>query len=446
MRARPSKRLLLICLLAFGLFPRGAQADPPLLYAVRPGDALSLIAQRFGITVDELRTWNGLEGDRILVGQELRIAPEGAPDTPTTTEATREPGGTADTPAAATTAATSVSPSESPASADDAPPQTDPSERRRPARPRPSGVTYQVRPGDTLSGIAVRLGVDVATLLEHNDGLDPDRIRVGQRLFVPESRPAIDLEVQRGDSLARIAARHEVSVAEILRWNPTVRRHGLRAGRTLRLYSNVPLSRSESIGLPYNGSLTHPEPLPQHPLYVVREPSRAFGTLETVRWIRDAFEVVRRLHPDGPRVRIHDLSDADGGALRDHRSHQSGRDADIAFFRRHCAQNECGFGNTAPAQIDVRRQWALFHAWLSAGRVEAIFIDYSLQQPLYEYARSQGATPAQLREWFQYPRGQNHAFGIVRHFPHHRDHLHVRFVCPDTDHECRAGWRFAHAH
>jgi murein endopeptidase len=145
-------------------------------------------------------------------------------------------------------------------------------------------------------------------------------------------------------------------------------------------------------------------------------------------------------------VRVHDISDRDGGPLRDHRSHQSGRDVDIAFFRRHCAQNECGFGNTAPGQIDVARQWALLSTWLRSGRVEAIFIDYSLQQPLYDYARSQGATPAQLREWFQYPRGANHAFGIVRHFAHHRDHLHVRFVCPDSDSECRAGWRFSHAH
>ncbi|MCB9629151.1 MAG: penicillin-insensitive murein endopeptidase [Sandaracinaceae bacterium] len=437
MPSRPSKRLLLSCLLAIALLPTWAHADRPLLYAVRPGDALSLIAERFGITVAELRTWNGIEGDRILVGQELRLAPEGAtPPTAPSAESTTPPS------SEAATATESPAPAPSPA----AEPVVAAPERSRAARPQPNGVSYQVRPGDTLSGIAVRLGVEVSVLLEHNDGLDPNRIRAGQRIFVPEARPAVDLEVQRGDSLARIAARHEVSVAEILRWNPAVRRHGLRAGRTIRLYTNVPLSRSESVGLPYNGSLINPEPLPDHPLYVVREASRAFGTLETVRWIRDAFEVVRRQHPAGPRVRIHDLSDSDGGALRDHRSHQSGRDADIAFFRRHCAQNECGFGNTTPAQLDVRRQWALFHAWLVSGRVEAIFIDYSLQQPLYEYARSQGATPAQLRDWFQYPRGQNHAFGIIRHFPHHRDHLHVRFVCPDTDRECRAGWRFAHAH
>lgn len=438
MRSRPSKRLLLSCLLTIALLPALARADRPLAYAVRPGDALSLIAERFGISVAELRTWNGIEGDRILVGQELRLAPA-------------EPEAPAATPAAAPTTAAEAPPSPeaaaSPAPDEPAPRARGEAERpSAPRPPRPPGVTYEVRPGETLSAIALRLGVDVATLLEHNENLNPNRIRAGQRLFVPESRPAVDLEVQRGDSLARIADRHEVTVREILRWNPSVRRNGLRAGRVLRLYTNVPLSRSESIGLPYNGSLVHPVELPPHPMYIIRESSRAYGTLETVRWIRDGFDAVRRQHPEGPRVRIHDLSDRDGGSMRDHRSHQSGRDVDIAFFRRRCGSNECGFANTTPGLLDVRRQWALLHTWLVGRRVEAIFIDYSLQEPLYEYARSEGATPAQLREWFQYPRGRSHAFGIIRHFPHHQDHLHVRFVCPDTDAECRAGWRFHAAH
>ena len=85
MRFRPSKRLLVSCLLAIALLPALARADRPLLYAVRPGDALSLIAERFGISVEELRTWNGIEGDRILVGQELRLAPSGDAAAPSTT-------------------------------------------------------------------------------------------------------------------------------------------------------------------------------------------------------------------------------------------------------------------------------------------------------------------------------------------------------------------------
>jgi membrane-bound lytic murein transglycosylase D len=43
------------------------------LYTVRAGDTLFSIAQRFGVSVEELRAYNELDGDRIRVGQRLRI-------------------------------------------------------------------------------------------------------------------------------------------------------------------------------------------------------------------------------------------------------------------------------------------------------------------------------------------------------------------------------------
>ena len=58
--------------------------------------------------------------------------------------------------------------------------------RRAPARPR----SYTVRPGDTLSGIASGLGMsDWRPLYEANRsviGPDPDLIRPGQVLTVPQ--------------------------------------------------------------------------------------------------------------------------------------------------------------------------------------------------------------------------------------------------------------------
>jgi FOG: LysM repeat len=43
------------------------------VYIVQAGDTLFSIAQRFGVSVEELRARNGLEGDRIQVGQRLQI-------------------------------------------------------------------------------------------------------------------------------------------------------------------------------------------------------------------------------------------------------------------------------------------------------------------------------------------------------------------------------------
>jgi peptidoglycan DL-endopeptidase LytE len=42
-------------------------------YSVRAGDSLSRIAQRFGTTVEAVRTANGLKSDRLKIGQILRV-------------------------------------------------------------------------------------------------------------------------------------------------------------------------------------------------------------------------------------------------------------------------------------------------------------------------------------------------------------------------------------
>lgn len=57
----------------------------------------------------------------------------------------------------------------------------------RPVTPTPTIATevYLVQPGDTLLGIATRLGVDWQLLLALNDIADPDHLLVGQPLQVP---------------------------------------------------------------------------------------------------------------------------------------------------------------------------------------------------------------------------------------------------------------------
>ena len=45
----------------------------PSLYEIKRGDALVLIGQKFGLTVHQLQTFNGLKGDKIRAGQTLKI-------------------------------------------------------------------------------------------------------------------------------------------------------------------------------------------------------------------------------------------------------------------------------------------------------------------------------------------------------------------------------------
>jgi len=54
-------------------------------------------------------------------------------------------------------------------------------------------MTYTVRPGDTISKIAMRNGVTVAQLLQANPVVtDPNRIKVGDVLNIPDSSTTTD--------------------------------------------------------------------------------------------------------------------------------------------------------------------------------------------------------------------------------------------------------------
>jgi LysM repeat protein len=52
-----------------------ALVKEPLYYTVKRGDALSLIATKFGATADQIRQWNQIEGDRVKIGQKLLVKP-----------------------------------------------------------------------------------------------------------------------------------------------------------------------------------------------------------------------------------------------------------------------------------------------------------------------------------------------------------------------------------
>lgn len=356
---------------------------------VQSGDALSLLAERFGVSVADLRNWNELDGDQIQVGQELAVASPGA-----------GPGAAAGGPS--------------------------------------SGPLYEVSPGDNLSSIARRFGVTVEDVLGWNDGLRADSIQAGQRLVVGTPRHRIEHHVRSGESLSRIASRYEVSVRDLRRWNAALGRRMLRADEVIVLWSERPESRSESVGVPHGGRLVHGERLPRHAGYVIRDRESAYGTRETNDAIVEAFDAVVQSHRRAPKLRVHDLSAQRGGRMTGHRSHQNGRDADISYFhRRGCPADGCGFRRLTPETLDAERTWTLLHAWLAKDQAQAVFIDYSLQGPLYREARRQGATREELHRWFQFPRGVGFPLGVIRHFPQHRDHLHVRFRCAEGDEQCR---------
>jgi LysM repeat protein len=104
-----------------------------------------------------------------------------------------------------------------------------------------SASSYVVRPGDTLSGIARRLGVSVASLSDANGIRDPNRVYAGSSLSVPgaavASAPAAGRThtVVAGDNLSRIATKYGTSVGAIVTANGMGDPNHLRIGARLTI-------------------------------------------------------------------------------------------------------------------------------------------------------------------------------------------------------------------
>jgi murein endopeptidase len=203
--------------------------------------------------------------------------------------------------------------------------------------------------------------------------------------------------------------------------DPTDRKRGSRAER----------STARGPGVPWNGELRGAERLPGDEGYLIRRPSRAYGASHVIDHLRGAIAVVRALYPDVHTLAIGDLSAEHGGKLDNHRSHQTGLDVDVGFYFRRVPAGYPDRFAPADASLDIAATWALLTAFarttaLDDG-VEIIFLDHAVQRRLHDWAHARGTPDADLAALLQYPRSKDTQVGLVRHWPNHADHLHVRF-------------------
>jgi LysM repeat protein len=75
-------------------------------------------------------------------------------------------------------------------------------------------LAYRVRPGDTIKFIAQTYGVSIASIAQASGLRNPDQLRVGQLLTIPD-RPGWLYRVRPGETLDQIAARTGVPTAII---------------------------------------------------------------------------------------------------------------------------------------------------------------------------------------------------------------------------------------
>jgi penicillin-insensitive murein endopeptidase len=165
-------------------------------------------------------------------------------------------------------------------------------------------------------------------------------------------------------------------------------------------------------------------PFPEGSFWTLRDPRESWGTDETIGYIVTAIEAVEARHPGSPRLVIGDLSNPKGGRLNRHRSHQTGRDADLGFYYRRGEADS--FLTARKKDLDLPRTWALVRALVTETDVDRIFVDRSLISALHAQAVAEGED----RDWLDDVFGRSVGKGIVQHERRHKDHLHVRFYNP----------------
>jgi len=174
-------------------------------HTVKRGETLGRIAARYDVSTDALVKLNRLQdADRIVVGMSLLVPAQAGRATPTTIAL-----------------AAPVTQQESQVSGVE------------PVKAAERTVTYTVRAGDTLSGIAARYGVKTGDLVRWNSLKDPSSIRVGQALTIRQATWSL-YEVRPGDSLGRIASRQGCTVSELRSWNDLTG-DVIHPGQTLRI-------------------------------------------------------------------------------------------------------------------------------------------------------------------------------------------------------------------
>jgi murein endopeptidase len=181
---------------------------------------------------------------------------------------------------------------------------------------------------------------------------------------------------------------------------------------------------SISIGQAHRGALFNGVQFQSGPLWQLKVPEASYGTRETVLAVSAAVEEVNRMFPGTPRLGIGHLSRENGGWIRPHKSHQSGRDVDVGYYY---LGGERWYEKATPENLDVPRSWALISAMLKVTKVDYVFVDQSLHALLRAEAERVGEKPGLVADVFD---GDKVNRPIMRHARGHLTHLHVRFASP----------------
>lgn len=226
--------------------------------------------------------------------------------------------------------------------------------------------------------------------------------------------------------------------------------------------SAVPAPRPQSIGHPYSGHLKNPVPFPAtsewHTTQGSTRAGRVYYSTDYLNhFLLGAAEAVGRSHPGSFSLSVGNLSLEHGGDITMSRSHNTGRDVDLAYYVEtldgtpapsyYHAFGKDGHSVQAPKRfrLDLARNWAVFRAMLDSKEAELQYFIVApyIERMLLEYAKSIGEDPEIIRR-----------AELIMMLPSwakmHDNHIHVRVMCTPADWrlQCKNGgavWPWATA-
>lgn len=205
-------------------------------------------------------------------------------------------------------------------------------------------------------------------------------------------------------------------------------------------YERSPYSlMSLTVGFPNRGRLVRGIRLKPRRYLKIKPDSqpRNYGHPALVKMLARSARDIARAVP-GSVMMLGDLSRKGGGKLSKHSSHQSGRDADVAFYVRDAKGKAVapprfvtfkadGTASDGSGLVfDDWRNWLLIQSWLEDQRavVQQVYVAHWLRKRLLDFASRRD----DLKKWV--PQAAALLAQPTDSSPHD-DHFHVRIRCPE---------------
>ncbi len=175
-------------------------------HRIKRGENLNSIAAKYGVSISEIKSWNNLKSNKILLGSRLKIYSESGANTFVSSDEVK-------------------------------------------TQKKSSLYKYKVKSGDTIGELAQKFGVTASQIRKWN-GLPSNNLIAGKTLkiyaggttslgdVITKTPATVNYyKVKRGDTIGKIAELYKVPVSSIVKWN-NIRNNKINAGQKLKIYSD----------------------------------------------------------------------------------------------------------------------------------------------------------------------------------------------------------------